>query len=117
MPTPQIFYKTVTIPAAGTQTPEIDLGNFTIMAIWLPATFTGASVTVQAAPGVNDGNGNYTSGTYADVASDGAAADVFTVTQGLCVPITTFIGARFVKITSASTESAARNLILALKPY
>lgn len=116
MPEPQLFYKTVTIAAAGAQTPEIDLMNLSLCGIWLPATFTGSSVTFQVAPGVNDGNGKYTSGTYGNFASDGVNADVFIVTQGLYVPISTFVGARFLKITSASTEGAARDLILALKP-
>jgi hypothetical protein len=98
-----------TIAAGGTLSSAVSLNGFSLCAILLPATFTGATISFEAS---FDGTNYFpvystTSGTLLS----------YTVTQGHYVAIDPkdFFGIKTVKILSASTEGSTRTLNCSLK--
>lgn len=113
------FVKTATIAAAGTTSGAVDLLGFSLAAIVIPAAIDATSLSFLAAPPVNDGNGVYTPGTYVAVVDDAGNSVTVKVTAATATysPVSTFIGARFIKIVSNdASEAVAVDLILILRP-
>lgn len=99
-----------TIASSATTSGEIDLSGTTLCGIYIPAAFTGTSISFQAASesggtfvAVKDGAGNSVSKTVA-------------ASQFIKIDPTDFVGVRFLKIVSGSTEAAERTLVLAARP-
>lgn len=101
----------VQIAASGTTTPAINLGGFSLCGILLPAAFTGTALTFEASV---DGT-NF----FPVKSTTSGSALSYTVAQGTFAAINPqdFQGVQYLKIVSGSTESAARNLTLALKGF
>lgn len=101
---------TTIIAASGTTSAEIDLSGTTLCGIYIPSAFTGTSISFQAATvsggtfvSVRDGAGNAVSKTVAP-------------SQYIKLDPTDFVGVRYLKVVSGSTEAAARTLTLAARP-
>lgn len=99
-----------TIASGATTSSEIDLSGTTLCGIYIPSAFTGTSISFQAATAsggtfvsVRDGAGNAISKTVAP-------------SQFIKLDPTDFVGVRYLKVVSGSTEGAARTLILAARP-
>jgi hypothetical protein len=110
IPLGNLVQKTVVLASGGTKTPEIDLGGFSLVGIFFPATFTGTALTFEAA--------SATAGTFRAVKSGaGGSALSYTVAQATYAAIDPkdFAGIQFLKLVSGSTEGADRSLILVLK--
>lgn len=92
--------KTITIPIGYTQSPVgVDISAYTLMGIYIPSTFDGTTLTLQAATSIN--------GTYVNVQSAGA---VYTITTAASryVPIENLAilaGVQFLKITAGTSQS------------
>lgn len=95
---------TTTIANGATESAAINLRDFTLCGIFLPAAFTGASVTFLAASTL--------AGTYVEVQDGDGAAISRTVAASKFIPIdpVDFLGVKFLKIKSASAEAALRTL-------
>lgn len=101
---------TATIASSSTTSSEIDLSGTTLCGIYIPSAFTGTSISFQASSAsggtfvaVKDGSGNSISKTVAS-------------SQFIRLDPTDFVGIRFLKIVSGSTEGADRILTLAARP-
>ena len=96
---------TVTIANGQTVSTAADLAGASICGVWLPAAFTGTTLTFQASRTVD--------GTYGAV----QGVSLTPVAAGQFVPVdpTKFYGVRFVKVVSGSAEGAARSVILATR--
>lgn len=100
-----------TIAASATVSSAIDLGGFVLCGIQVPAAFTGVALTFQASM---DGV------TYQPMRNTySGTALSYTVAQGeyIAVNPVDFYGVNFLKIVSGSTESALRNLVLAVRGF
>ncbi len=101
----------VTLLSGGTKTPAINLNGFTLCGIFLPATFTGTTLTFEASiDGV----------TFVAVKSTTSGSALsYTVAQNTFAAIDPkdFQGIRYLKIVSGSTEGADRVLTLAVKGF
>lgn len=115
MAQPALFYKSVTIVSGQTTSPAIDLQDFSLVAIDMPAAFTGANISFVASTGVNDGAGGYAPTTY-KILNLGTTALSYAVAASRYVSISDFIPARFIKIVSDASEGGDRVLNLTLKP-
>ena len=106
---PLIANPDVAIASGQTASAAINLAGTQLCGIHMPAAFTGASVTFQAATTLG--------GTYQTVQKNGADLTV-TVTQGKYVSLTPadLAGVQFLKIVSASAEGSSRTLTLATRP-
>lgn len=107
--TPAVANPTAAIANGQTSSGAVDLGGTTLCGIHMPAAFTGASITIQAAPTLG--------GTYQTVQKNNVDI-VISVTQGKYVSLTPsdWAGLQFIKIVSASSEGAGRTLTLATRP-
>jgi hypothetical protein len=96
------------IANAGQVSNAVDIGGSVLVGLFLPAAFTGTSVTFQAATTLN--------GTYGTVQSGGADYTV-NVTQGkyAAVDPTVFSGLRYIKVVSGSAEGGNRTITLATR--
>lgn len=108
----QVSKRTVTATIANgtTTSTEIDLTKTDIVGIYIPAAFTGTAITFTSA---------FTSGgTFGSVRDGAGAALSLTVAQGQFVKVSPadFIGILYLKIVSGSTEGAARELRVAVRP-
>lgn len=102
-----------TIASGQTTSAEIDLAGTQLCGFFFPASFTGATVKIQAA--------SASGGTFALVQKDEAGGGDYTisVSTGKFTPLTNLsliAGLRFIKIVSASSEGADRSITLATRP-
>ena len=100
-----------TIPTSTTTSTLITLGGFTPVGIYFPAVMTGSTVSFTASPTAG--------GTFVPV-KDATGTLTMVATGSLtyvALDPKTFEGINFLKIVSASTEAAARTLILSLKGF
>jgi uncharacterized membrane protein len=99
------FAGTVTIANGQTTSGAFDCGNTTLAAIQLPSDFTGTSVTFQ---GSIDGT------TYTTIYDD--TNTVYSipvaVSRGYGLELALFYPWRYIKIVSASSEGAARSIVV-----
>jgi hypothetical protein len=92
------------IASGGTTSDMVNLMNRRLLAIQLPAAFTGTALTFQA---------SYDGITFATLYIDGADVSL-TVAQGKYVAVdpATFAGVEILKVISGSAEGAARSIVL-----
>ncbi|MFQ5850898.1 MAG: hypothetical protein ACE5JU_09955 [Candidatus Binatia bacterium] len=111
-----VSQRTATIAAAASLSGEIDLEGFKIIGIVMPAAWTAANLTFQAA--------DVTGGTFQDVFDDAGTEVTVTVAAaryiGLDATMPELAGIRFLKIRSGTSavpvnQAAARTLTLILK--
>lgn len=103
---------TTTIAASGTTSAAVQLGGFVPVGIYLPATFTGTTLTFTACDTVG--------GTYLVLKSTTSGTSLsYTVAQGTYVALDPkdFQGVNFLKLVSGSTEGSTRTLKIALKGF
>lgn len=105
-------FRTVTIPAGASSTPEIDLGGDTLLGIQFPAAMTSAALRLRMSP--------TSGGNYANVQKDevGGGDYAIAVTPGAYVPLINLAipkGCRFIKL-AGDAEGADRTLTLAAAP-
>jgi hypothetical protein len=101
-------HKDVTIAASGQASGSLALDGFTLCGLYMPAAFTGTTLTFQAENG---------KGTFLTIA-DGAGSDVSkTVAASKYIKLdpSDFAGVNYLKIVSGSIESADRVITLALR--
>jgi hypothetical protein len=108
----KIYDLTATISSGQTTSAAIDLSGVELAGLFIPSTFDGSAVGIQAASAVD--------GTYLTV-QDGAGADFSVpVTAGKYVPISTLAvtaGLRFIKLVAGTAQSGGDTVItLALRP-
>jgi hypothetical protein len=100
---------TAAIASGQTVSGAIDLKGLSLVGVHLPASFTGTTLTFQAAETL--------AGSFGAVYKDGADLSV-AVAAGKYVVLNPadFAGVRFLKVVSGSAEGAARTLTLAIRP-
>ncbi len=98
-----------TIASSGTTSEIIDLRGTTLCGIHMPAAFDGTGLSFEIAPSIG--------GTYQTMYKNGADRSEI-VAPGKYVELdpVAFAGVQFMKITSDTTETAARTLTLAVRP-
>lgn len=101
---------TATIASSTTTSSAIDLGGTTLAGIQLPASFTGTSITFQAATTLG--------GTYQTVITSGGSTVSVAVTAGRFVTLSPsdFAGIQFLKLVSSASEAATRTIELVTRP-
>ena len=101
---------TATIASGQTTSGEIDLAGCDLCGLFMPASFTGTTVKIQAAPA--------SGGTFVTV-QQGGVDYALTVAASKYVPIENLAvvaGLRFIKLVSGSSEAADRTITLAARP-
>lgn len=101
---------TTTITASGATSAAIPLKGFVPVGIYLPATFTGTTLTFTAC--------DTAAGTYLVLKNTTSGTSLsYTVAQGTYVALDPkdFAGVNFLKLVSGSTEGSTRTLKIALK--
>lgn len=101
----------ITIANGQTDSSAIPTGGFTLCGLFLPAAFTGASISFLAS---SDGV------TYVPVRSTTSGtllSYTVTVSTYLSIDPKDFQGIAFLKIKSASAEGGARSLVASLKGF
>lgn len=94
--------QTATIASGQTVSGAVYLGDKLPVAVRMPASFTGASITFQGSP---DGV------TYQAINLGGAAyAESVAASKDVQLDPSVFVGYRYLKIVSASAEGAERSL-------
>lgn len=104
-----ISYDTAaTIAISTTTSAAVDLQGYALVGLITPAALTGSTMTFTASP--NDG-------TYTALYNAGGTALSATVAASRTILFTPgdFVGVRFIKLVSGSTESAARTITLILR--
>lgn len=106
---PVVALVPTTIANAATVSASINLMGATLCGIYLPAAFTGTSLSFQAAATLE--------GTYQTIQRNGGDYTL-TVAQGKYVVLdpAVFAGVQFMKVVSGSSEGALRTLNLAVRP-
>lgn len=100
-----MIIKSAVIPSSGDTSPEVDLGVHRLVGIILPGTFTGTALTFL----MSDASG----GTFVAVNNDsGLISKTVAANKYLPVNPDDFLGIRFIKVKSGSTEGAARTVKL-----
>lgn len=99
-----------TIDASSTTGSAVDLGGNTAVALEFPATFTSTSVSFTVSSSLG--------GTYTPLYTSAGALISITCAAATTVALdpTDFLGVRFVKLVSGSTEGAARIVNIICKP-
>lgn len=102
---------TASIASGDTESAVLNLGGFALTGIFLPAAFTGTTLTFEAAPTAG--------GTFVPVTDQAGDPISYTVAQGTYVAIDPkdFQGIQFIKLVSGSTEGADRTLTCTAKGY
>ncbi len=101
---------TATIASGQTTSGEIDLAGCDLCGLFMPASFTGTTIKIQAAPA--------SGGTFVTVQQGGidytlaVAASKYVPVENLAV----VAGLRFIKLVSGSSEGADRTITLAARP-
>lgn len=101
-----------TIAASGATSAAIQLGGAVPVGVYLPATFTGTTLTFTACDTLG--------GTYLVLKSTTSGTSLsYTVAQGTYVALDPkdFHGVNFLKIVSGSTEGSTRTLKIATKGF
>jgi hypothetical protein len=103
---------TVTIASSTTVSNAIDLHGASLVGFFLPSTFDGSTISLQAASSLN--------GTYVAV-QDGAGSDyTLTVAASRYIPIPNLAvtaGLRFIKLVTGTAQTTTDTVItLALRP-
>lgn len=97
---------TATIASGQTESAAIDLHGTELMGMFIPSTFDGTTLTLQAAPALD--------GTYVAV-QDGFGSDVsFTVAASKYIAIsnlTATAGLRFIKLVAGTSQSTTDTVI------
>jgi len=106
-------YTDVTIALSGTQSAEVDIGNYDIVGIITPSTFDGTTITIQASP--------TSGGTFYPVAAANTASTAYTITTTASIwsPIdpTVTRGLRYIKLTCGSSQTTTATVLqLVLRP-
>lgn len=108
---PQCYNKSATIVSGSTLSEAIDLSGTQMTGIFVPSTFDGTIVYVQAAPEM--------AGTYARVVADGADVAI-TVTAGKPVAISNLAliaGWQYIKLETATAQATTDTVFtLATRP-
>lgn len=106
---PRIAHPAAAIAAGQAASDPVDLGGTTLCGLYLPAAFTGTSLTFQASPSAG--------GTYQTIQKSGADLSI-AVAPGKYAALSPgdFAGVQFLKIVSNANEAAPRSLTLALRP-
>ena len=104
--------KEVVIDNGETVSGEVDLEDYTAVAVMMPAAFTGTAITFQAS--------DVSGGTFYEVTDGAGAAVSVVVSNEEIISITeakkeALAPLRFIKLVSGSTEGAERTLKLLLK--
>lgn len=108
--------RTVTIAASASLSGEIDLEGFTLAAIEMPAAWTAANLTLQAA--------SASGGTFQDLKDDAGAEVTITAAAAIMIGLDAVApevaALRFLKLRSGTSaapvaQAAARTLTLVLK--
>ena len=104
--------KEVVIDNGETVSAEVDLEDYTMMAIMMPAAFTGTAITFQAS--------DVSGGTFYEVMDGAGNAVSLVVSNEEIISITeakkdALAPLRFLKLVSGSSEGAKRTLKLLLK--
>ena len=105
------FINTVAnIAAAGQTSGAVALGGTTPVGVYLPAAFTGTTLTFTAC--------STAGGTFVPILDDAGGTLTRTVAQGRFLPLdpSLFSGVQFLKIVSGSVEGSARDLVLVTRP-
>jgi hypothetical protein len=97
---------TATIANGASTSSAIELGNATVVGVYIPAAFTGTAITFTAC--------STATGTFSPLKDGAGAAISKTVAAGdyIYLDPVLFAGVAFVKIVSGSAEAAARTLTL-----
>ena len=105
----KLDYITITIASSGTTSTAADLTGKSLVGFYLPATFTGTTITFTGAPS--------SSGTFVAFHDGAGAAYSKTVVQNTLVPLNPADTAslQHVKLVSGSTEGAERTITLVTK--
>lgn len=102
---------TAVIASGQTTSGEIDLAGCDLCGLFMPASFTGTTIKIQAAPA--------SGGTFVTV-QDGAGSDYsLAVAASKYIPVSNLAivaGLRFIKLVSGSSEGADRTITLAARP-
>lgn len=109
---PQAEYGHANWPAAGEKSKAVALSGNTLCGFITPSDLTGTAITFEMAEKID--------GTYVPVKDSGGSAISFTVAASGYYgfkqdQIAAFIGVRFVKVVSGSSEAAGRQVLLALR--
>ena len=91
--------KTLTI-ASGTATPEIDLGQYSLVGIYTPASLVSTSLTFTAAP-----NGGGTHATIKNTSNTAISVTVDSSAAYYALAPDSFAGIRFLKIVTSASET------------
>jgi hypothetical protein len=99
---------TATIASGASTSAAVDLNGYTLVGLVMPSAFTGTTMTFTMSP--NDG-------TYVSITNAGGTALSATVAASKCILFTPgdFVGVRFIKLVSGSSEGAGRTITLALR--
>lgn len=108
---PDKYYPTATIAVGQTASEVVDLSGAELAGVFLPATFDGTTLTIQAAPAAD--------GTFVTVQSAGAdytittAASKYAPVENLAVTA----GLQFIKIVAGTAQSTTDTVLtLAVRP-
>lgn len=107
---PFLAVTTATIANGQTTSSAIDLSGTTLVGIQLPASFTGTSLTFQAATTAG--------GTYQTVIDGSGTTISRAISQGRYLTLNPidFAGIQFLKVVSSASEGGQRNLELISRP-
>lgn len=100
------------VKAGTTSSAAIDLEGYTLMGIEFPATFTGATVTITTSADTTTAN-------FKTIQYEGADVSLTATDGKYCQfkPVEMWGVLRYVKVVSASTEAATRNIKLRTKRF
>lgn len=104
----QLILSPVTIPISTTTSGVITTNGMSLVGIYMPATFTGTSITFTACATLG--------GTYSPMNNkSGPVSYTVAANEYIAIDPTDFYGVEFFKIVSGSTEGAARVLNCSMK--
>lgn len=101
-------HTTVTIPASGTTSPAIDVGEFLVAGIVCPAALTSLAFTFQGAVSEDGPYRTLTNSSGTDLTVTVAPSD------HVCIEPQTLAGTVWLKIVGGSAEAADREITLIL---
>ena len=107
---PKINYDltaTIVIATSTTVSPAVDLYGTQLVGIFVPSTFDGTGLTIQASTAID--------GTYVDVQTDHTSATAYpiTTTASRYIPLDNLsipAGLRFIKITTGSAQTTTNTI-------
>lgn len=103
------FNLTATIGSGNTASAVIDLSGTSLVGMISPSALTGATLTFSASPTED--------GTYNTLYRNGSDVSLtFAADKYILLEPSDFVGVRFLKVTSDSTEAADREFTLITRP-